>query len=46
MTLPSGLTTTYEIAFRHEITEIANLSLQFYVDREGHGYDLTNISVE
>ena len=43
---PAGVTTTYNIAFRHEMSEITNLSLKFYVDRNLNEYSLTNINVE
>ena len=43
---PAGLTTTYEIAFRREMSEIEKLSLRLYVDGDRHDHVLTNISVE
>ena len=46
MKFPAGVTTTYNIAFRHEMSEITNLSLKFYVDRNLNEYSLTNINVE
>lgn len=43
---PAGLTTTYEIAFRREMSEIEQLSLRLFVDGNGYDYALTNISVQ
>jgi hypothetical protein len=43
---PAGLTTTYEIAFRREMSEIEQLSLRLFVDGDRYDHALTNISVE
>lgn len=43
---PAGLTTTYEIAFRREMSEIEKLSLRLYVDGDRFDHTLTNISVQ
>ena len=43
---PAGLTTTYEVAFRREMSEIEQLSLRLYVDGDRYDHALTNISVQ
>lgn len=43
---PAGLTTTYEFAFRNQMTSIDTLSLDLYVDNARYGYDLPSIAVE
>jgi hypothetical protein len=43
---PAGITTTYDIAFRQEMSNIEKLSLTVYVDGTRYQHDLTGISVQ